>query len=92
MMRSGLSPANSCAMAASSDPTSASAGSRTSSKNSWNWFSGLTISMSILVHVMPGVSVGTTNSAGLRLPVLWSSVRPTTSTACAWSTPEMYTF
>ena len=64
MMRSGFSPANSWAIAASSEPTSASAGSRTSSRNTWNWFSGLTSSMSILVQVNPGVSVGTTNSAG----------------------------
>ena len=40
----------------------------------------------------PGVSVGTTNNAGRRLPVLASSVRPTTSTAWAWSTPEIHTF
>ena len=46
-----------------------------------------------LVHVKPGVSVGTTNSAGRRCPVLAvSAVRPTTSTASAWSTPEMHTF
>ena len=38
MMRSGLSPANSCSRPASSSPTSASAGSRTSSKNSVNCF------------------------------------------------------
>ena len=47
MMRSGLSPANSCSMPASSLPTSASAGSRTSSKNRVNCFSGETMPMSI---------------------------------------------
>ena len=95
MIRSGFSPANNCAIAASSEPTSASDGSRTSSMNSWNWLSGLTSSMSIFVQLKPGVSVGTMNSAGLSdsdlAPVLdWA--RPTTSTACAWSTPEMNTF
>ena len=44
------------------------------------------------MKVNPGASVGTTNSAGRRLPVLASSVRPTTSTACAWSSPEIHTF
>src|SRR6476619_7317119 len=92
MIRSGFRPANNWAIAASSEPTSASDGRRTSSRKTWNWFSGLTSSISILVHVNPGVSVGTMNNAGRRLPVLASSVRPTTSTACAWSTPEMYTF
>ena len=61
--------------------------------NTWYWFSGLTSSMSILVKVNPGVSVGTTNSAGRSDSDLapgpdWE-VRPTTSTAWAWSTPEM---
>ena len=41
------------------------------------------------VYSKPGVSVGTTNSAGLSLPVLASSVRATIRTASAWSTPEM---
>ena len=49
MIRSGFSPANNWAIAASSDPTSASAGSRTSSRNTWNWNSGLMISIGILV-------------------------------------------
>lgn len=40
----------------------------------------------------PGASVGTTNSAGLSLPVLASSVRDTMSTDCASSTPEMNVF
>src|SRR6478752_447479 len=65
MIRSGFSPANNCAIAASSEPTRALDGSRTSSMNSWNWLSGLTNSMSIFVQVKPGVSVGTMNSAGL---------------------------
>ena len=49
-------------------------------------------SMSIGLKVKPGASVGTTNNAGRSLPVFASSVRPTTSTACAWSTPEIQTF
>ncbi len=47
MMRSGFRPAKSCAIAASSAPTSASDGSRTSSMNTWNWRSGLMSSISI---------------------------------------------
>jgi hypothetical protein len=39
--------------------------------------------------VKPSASVGTMNSAGLRLPVLASSVRATTSTFSTSSTPEM---
>ena len=37
--------------------------------NTWNWLSGMVSSIGILVKVNPGVSVGTTNSAGRRLPV-----------------------
>ena len=40
MIRSGFSPANSCTSPPSSSPTSASAGTRTSSKNTVNCFSG----------------------------------------------------
>ena len=47
MMRSGLSPAKSWSMPASSLPISVSAGSRTSSKKSVNCFSGDVIPMSI---------------------------------------------
>ena len=89
MMRSGFSPANSCAIAASSEPTSASAGSRTSSMNTWNCSSGLTISIAIGRASKPAASVGTTNRQGLSLPVRASSVRATTSTLSASSTPEM---
>jgi len=81
MIRSGFSPANNWAIAASSAPTRASAGSRTSSMNTWNWLSGMVSSIGIPVKVKPGASVGTMNNAGRRLPVLVSSVRPTTSTA-----------
>ena len=89
MIRSGLRPANSCAMPASSSPTSASAGSRTSSMKTLNCFSGLTISMSIGANSKPSASVGTTNRQGLSRPVRASSARATTSTAPASSTPEM---
>ena len=40
----------------------------------------------------PGASVGTTNRAGLSLPVLASWVRATISTDWASSTPEMKVF
>ena len=49
----------------------------------WNWLSGMVSSIGILVKLNPGASVGTMNSAGRRLPVLASSVRPTTRTLCA---------
>jgi hypothetical protein len=65
MIRSGFSPANSWAIAASSDPTSASDGNRTSSRNTWNWLSGMHSSMSIFVQLRPLASVGTMNNAGL---------------------------
>ena len=81
MIRSGLSPANSCASAASSSPMSASAGSRTSSRKSRNCLSGIAMSMSMAVYSKPGVSVGNANSAGLSRPVLASSVRATMSIA-----------
>ena len=68
MTRSGLSPANSCAMPWSGCPTSASAGSRTSSRKTRNCRSGLTISIGIGWAVSPGASVGTTNSAGRSVP------------------------
>ena len=70
--------------------TTASAGSRTSSKNSANCFSGPVISTGIGVRSKPGASVGTTTSAGCSVPVRASWDRATTSTACASSTPEMY--
>ena len=89
MIRSGLRPANSCTRPPSSSPTSASAGSRTSSRNTWNCSSGLTISIGMGVKLSPGASVGTTNRHGLSLPVLASSVRETTSTFFDSSTPEM---
>ena len=54
-----------------------------------NWWSGSTMSMAIGVAVNPGVSVGTMKSAGFSPPVAASSVRETTNTASAWSTPEM---
>ena len=89
--RSGFSPANSCAMPWSGCPTSASAGSRTSSRNSWNCLSGLMISIGIRCAVSPGASVGTTNSAGRSVPLPESASLPTTSTASAWSTPLIQT-
>ena len=89
MIRSGLSPANSWSIAASSAPTSASAGSRTSSRNTLNCRSALMMSISILVYSSPAAPVGTTKSTGLRAPVVESSVRATTSTLLATSTPEM---
>ena len=54
MIRSGLSPAKSWSSPASSSPTSASAGSRTSSRNTVNCFSGLTISISICLGLEAG--------------------------------------
>ena len=56
-----------------------------------NCCSGLTISIGIGVYSKPSASVGTTNRQGLQpLPVLSaSSVRATTSTLAASSTPEM---
>ena len=51
MIRSGFRPANSCTRPASSSPTSASAGSRTSSMKTWNCCSGLTISIGIGVKL-----------------------------------------
>ena len=92
MTRSGLSPANSCAMPWSGWPTSASAGSRTSSRKTWNCLSGLTISIGIRCAVSPGASVGTTNSAGRSVPLPLSASLPTTSSASAWSTPLIHTF
>ena len=90
VIRSGLSPANSAASAASAvSPTIASAGSRTPSRNSANCFSGPMISTGISVFSKPGASVGTIDSAGRSVPVRASSARPTTSTASASSTPEM---
>ena len=47
------------------------------------------MSISIGVNSKPGESVGTRNSAGCNVPSRASAVRPTTSTASAWSTPEM---
>ncbi len=91
MIRSGLSPANSCSRAASSSPTSASAGSLTSSKKSWNWRSGETISIGMARYSKPGVSRGTMNRAGLSLPVRASSVRATTITESHVSTADMKT-
>ena len=55
----------------------------------WNWLSGLTISIGIAVNSKPAESVGTTNRQGLSLPVLASSARATTRTLAASSTPEM---
>ncbi len=89
MIRSGFSPANSWTSPPSSSPTSASAGSRTSSMKTWNWFSGLTSSIGITFASKPSASVGTTKRQGLRRPVLASSVRATTSTLSASSTPEI---
>ena len=57
-----------------------------------NCLSGETMSISIGWYSKPGASVGTMNSAGLSWPVFASSVRPTTMTASASSTPEMNTF
>ena len=57
-----------------------------------NCSSGLTHSIGIGCASKPAASVGTTNSTGLTLPVLASSVRATTSTLSASSTPEMKTF
>jgi hypothetical protein len=79
MMRSGFSPAKSWTRPASSEPTSASAGTRTSSKKSANCFSHATNSVSIFLY--SNESVGTTKSAGLSLPVRASAVRATTRTA-----------
>ena len=47
------------------------------------------MSISIGLNSKPGVSVGTRNRAGCSVPARASAVRPTTSTASAWSTPEM---
>jgi hypothetical protein len=47
------------------------------------------MSISIGRNSKPGVSVGTRNEAGCSVPARASAVRPTTSTASAWSTPEM---
>ncbi len=57
--------------------------------NTANCCSGLTISIGIAVASKPAASVGTTNRHGLSLPVFASSVRATTSTLSASSTPEM---
>ena len=57
--------------------------------NTWNCSSGLTISIGIGRASKPSASVGTTKSTGFSLPVLASSVRATTSTLSASSTPEM---
>jgi hypothetical protein len=89
MIRSGLRPAKSWTSPPSSSPTIASAGSRTSSRNTVNCCSGLTISIGIERASKPSASVGTTNSTGFTLPVLASSARATTSTWSASSTPEM---
>jgi len=70
-------------------PISPAAGTRTSSRNSWNWFSGETISISIFLYSSPGASVGTRNSAGLSLPSRESAVRATTRMWSHSSTPEM---
>ena len=56
-----------------------------------NCLSGMARSMSIGRYSKPCASVGTAYRAGLSLPVLASSVRPTISTVSAWSTPEMNT-
>ena len=60
--------------------------------NTWNCFSGLTISTGMWVYSSPSASVGTTNSTGFTLPVFASSVRATTSTLSASSTPEIQIF
>ena len=71
MIRSGLSPANSCTSPPSSSPTSASAGSRTSSRNTWNCCSGLTISIGIGRGLEAlGVGRARRTGTGLSLPVL----------------------
>ena len=89
MIRSGLRPAKSCTRPPSSSPTRASPGSRRSSMNTENCSSGLVHSIGIALASNPSASVGTTNSTGFTLPVLASSVRATTSTLSASSTPEM---
>ncbi len=75
-------------------PTSRSAGTSTSSKNSWNCFSGIVTSTGIGVRSRPGASVSTTKSdslarSGLDTSVSSVPVRATTSIVGASSTPEM---
>ncbi len=57
--------------------------------NTVNCCSGLTISMAIGWYSKPSAPVGTTNRQGFSRPVRASSVRATTSTLSASSTPEM---
>jgi hypothetical protein len=71
-------------------PSKRSAGTSTSSKKSWNCFSGALISTGMSVRSRPGASVSTIKSDRRPRPVSASTpVRTTTSTADASSTPEM---
>ena len=93
VMRSGFSPKNTCRKPAPSSPTSRSAGTSTSSKKSWNCFSGVVISTGMSDRSSPGASVSTTNSESVARPLVSSvPVRVTTSIKRASSTPEMYVF
>ena len=81
-MRSGLRPKKTWRRPSPSTPSRRSAGTSTSSKNSWNCFSGRLISTGMSVRSSPGASVSTTKSDSWPRPVSGSTpVRATTSIA-----------
>ena len=88
--RSGFSPAKRWRMPSPSRPTMASAGTRTSSKNSVNCVSGTCNAVSIGVRVRPSASAGTMNSESRPRPRSSASpLRATTMMESTSSTAEV---
>ncbi|SKS03680.1 Uncharacterised protein [Mycobacteroides abscessus subsp. abscessus] len=89
MIRSGFRPMKTWRRPSFSVPIRLAAGTRTSSKNRVNCFSGVTAWTGMSDLVSPGTSVGTTSRLSSPRPLSLVDVRVTTRIASASSTPEM---